>query len=370
MIIMDKQELIRKLKNGEDVNLDVKRDEYGYTVLTWVNDRIDLTDSDLSGIDFSNKRLSYVDFTGSKLDGVKFNNCNIRTCKFDDCSIEHTSFNGAIIDNVTMDNVVMSETSFIDTEIHGLKITRGLIHKLDFSHLAKIKHIVLWFYDTEIYNCCFDNIQARIAVNSCIIKKCSFNATTFVDANSRTAGNDNFTSSYIEETNFNKAKFNVTEYDEIFTNSKLLIVNMYEADIEFLKIENASLRNVDISDAKVGNNIYFKNCSIVNFASIGVSGSITFDDTNLSNGIMTGMNASSLKFKDAYVLKTNFDKTNIRDWFLSMSTFKLCTMNSMVIDNLNVERPVAFLVDDESKFTWAKNKNIEVTKWVDEFDDN
>ena len=367
---MDKQELIRKLRNVEDVNLDVKRDEYGYDMLTWVNDKIDLTDSDLSGIDFSNKRLSYIDFTGSKLDGVKFNNCNIRTCKFDDCGIEHTSFDGAIIDNVEMNNVTMSETSFIDTEIHGLKITRGLIYKLDFSRLAKIKRIVLWFYDTEIYNCCFDNIQARIAVSRCIIKKCSFNATTFIDANSRTSGNGNFTSSYIEETNFNKAKFNVTEYDEIFTNSILLMVNMYEVDIKFFKIENASLRNVDMSAANVRNRIYFRNCSIVNLVTTGVSGSMTFDDTNLSNGIMTEMNASSLKFKDAYVIKTKFDRTHIRDWFLSMSTLKLCTTSSMIIDNLNVERPVVFLVDDESKFTWAKSKNIEVTKWVDMFDDN
>jgi hypothetical protein len=59
---MNKEELIRKLRAGEDVNLEVRRDELGYAPLTWVKDRIDLTNVDLTGIDFSNKRISYVDF--------------------------------------------------------------------------------------------------------------------------------------------------------------------------------------------------------------------------------------------------------------------------------------------------------------------
>ena len=50
---MNKEELIRKLRAGEDVNLEVRRDEWGYAPLTWVKDRINLTDVDLSGVDIN-----------------------------------------------------------------------------------------------------------------------------------------------------------------------------------------------------------------------------------------------------------------------------------------------------------------------------
>lgn len=366
---MTKEELVKKLKNGDDVDLEVRHDTNGYAILTWQNDRIDLTDSDLSGIDFSNKRLSYVDFTGSKLDGVKFNNCNIRTCKFDDCIIENTSFDTAIIDNTVMDNVTMSKTSFVDTAIYGIKITRGLLAGLDFSRLFKTKAICLEFYDTEILKCCFDNIQARIDIDCCVLKKCTFNGTVFVDPSLSADSTKNFVSSYIENTSFNKA--NLYEYNNIFNNSILLDINMYEVYADYLEIQNASLRNVDISDAKIDDSVQFNNCSIVNLVTVGASGSMTFDNSNLSNGIMTGMNMTNLKFKNSYAVRTNLDNSYINNWFISMSTFKLCHMDNMIINNLNVEKPVAFLVDDEFKFTWAKNKHmIDVIEWVDGFDEN
>lgn len=366
---MNKEELIRKLRAGEDVNLEVRRDEWGYAPLTWVKDRINLTDVDLSGVDFSNKRISYVDFSGSKLNNAKFNNCDIRTCKFDKCIIEHASFDGAIIDNVVMDDVTAGDLTFKNAEIRGIKITRGFIYKINFSDIAKIKDATFIMENTEMYKCDFSKIEAKILINSSIIKKCSFENTVFIYESTRDGDSNNFTSSFIESTSFSGAKF---EYYNIFTNSIIKDTIFTNVEFDDIGIARALFKDNDMSNINILGDSRFINCTLVDVVLEKATGSLVFYDSIITNCNITRTKLDKLKMTYLDVDKSNFDYSNIDSWYMETTTLTLCGMNNMSIKSLITKpKTTEFLIsnNDTSNYTWATQQGVTVTRGIDDFAD-
>jgi uncharacterized protein YjbI with pentapeptide repeats len=365
------------------------------------NEKVDLKNTDLSGLDLTKLDLSKQDLSGCNLKGADLSGCDLTETNFSGANLTDTKFIGVKLNNVKFKGARLNNTNFMkadmkyvdfeDAQLLNANLTDSKIENAYFRHsqvrdtsFQGAKLYRTFFTKAKLEDVNFKNSElSTVEFKNSDVNKTDFNdselssskiiSSKFSNASFK---NTHMTFNKIKETEFqncnlDNANLSLAELQKVkFNNIQAENLKLHKSTLEETSFENSQLANADLHESVFIKTLFDKTSlqnSIFSKSTLRTSNSFTnvdLKDSNFSEAALNGyvdnldkkMPAEITTFKNSNLENANFEKS-----LINLATFDTSNLRQTNFNGAKFQKPAKFINIDKSLVAWS-NKYKKVSK--------